>query len=80
MAYRLIRPLVVKSYIDGQHDSICDTCSHQEWCRSYKPSKRVFSCDRHSQKKKRRQKKRQLIITQPEEERICEKEQQAKEK
>jgi adenine-specific DNA glycosylase len=72
MAYRFIRPFIVKAYIGGQHDSWCDSCAHQEWCKSYKKDKRVFYCDKHYKRKKHRNKKKQAIITQSEEERLCE--------
>lgn len=67
-----IKPLVVKAYIGGQHESLCDSCAHQEWCKAYKQVKRVFFCDKYYKRKKPRKKKKDTIITQSEEERLCE--------
>lgn len=41
-----IRPLVIKSYLSGDHPSLCEDCICRDNCRKYKRSNRVFYCSK----------------------------------
>jgi hypothetical protein len=79
MPSHAIKPTTIKSYIDGQHESICDSCHHMYRCRSYERTKKVFFCSSNPQKSEK-QKKKFRIISQSEEEKLCEEGQQETEK
>lgn len=39
-----IRPTTIKSYIDGNHTSICESCANLYRCKKYDRQKKVFYC------------------------------------
>lgn len=81
MSEHSLKPTTIKSYIDGKHKSICNSCPHMYRCKAYDRAKKVFYCSSNPKMSEQEKKKRiSRIITKSVEETLCEEGQHESEK